>query len=48
MNKSQYFSFLICNHPEKIDLYYNGLQIDYIKDNQFIIHKFKNIDGTER
>lgn len=41
-----YFSFLIVQHPDKADLYVNGLPIGFVKDDKFERHHYVLPDGT--
>lgn len=42
-----YFSFLICSHPDKVDVYVNGLPLGVIKSGAFIPHEFLHVDRTK-
>lgn len=46
MSKFNYFSFLICNHSDHIDIYYNGIPLGVIKDDKFAPHHFKTPGGA--
>lgn len=45
---SEYFSFLICRHPDHVDFFLNGRPIGVLKDDVFNPYQFTNPDGTKR
>lgn len=48
MRAPSYFSFLICVHPSKVDLYYTGIPLGRIESGVFIPHTFPTPDGNRR
>lgn len=44
---SNYFSFLICSHPNIINIYYTGVHIGSIHNGNFILNKLKRANGEE-
>lgn len=46
---SSYYSFLVCAHPEHVDLYYCGMPLGSITAHGFELHQFLNsATGTRR
>lgn len=46
--KSGYVSFLICQHPNVVNVFINGLPVGVIRQGKFEPHQFTNPDGTKR
>jgi len=43
-----YFSFLLCCRDNQTDIYYNGLPVGQIINNEFKLHQFKLSNGSIR
>lgn len=46
--KPTYFSFLLCDHGEIVNLYFNGMPLGTIKAGVFHPHEFTTPDGGKR